>query len=368
MEKEENVTFGTDPAMFNMNPITYRDNTGHQFDELARQYAEEQKKITPEDMLNATTAVSVAFVKREDTKIFLLLLKHVKCKGLWLMPCGKAEPTDKTTKHAAIREMKEELDITLDVTDLTPISCEYHKYDRIDGLRTFLEQTYYVNYHSMHRITGEGFKNMEPAKHLDMKWICIDDIIAEPGIYSDNTVQTASKLKKVEKTLMTTVANYKATSTKTQKPVLKFFKISPDAIIPEKAHKTDSGFDIFSIEDTLLTPGSIQLIHTGIKVGLPSGFEAQVRPKSGLALKSGITVLNTPGTVDEGYTGEVGVILINASKVDYQVKKGQKIAQLCINKTYNDMQVTEVAFESHLYEETARGEGGFGSTGLEKNN
>lgn len=314
----------------------------------------------------AQPAVSVAFIKRVESKTFMLLLKHVKCKGLWMMPCGKKEPTDKTFRDTAIREMKEELGITLDKSALIPGSFGYNTYDRIDGMKTYLEQTYYVYCNKMQILEGEEFKNMEPEKHLDMQWICVDDILANPEIYSTNTVQTAEKAKKLEKTLIRIedIQN-KLKSIKLNKPVLKFYKLSEDAIIPQKAHETDSGFDLFSNEDIIIEPGKVQLVHTGIKVGLPAGFEAQVRPKSGLALKSGITVLNTPGTVDEGYTGEVGVILINVSKEPYHVEKGKKIAQLCINKTYQ-VDVLEVQTENELYESTARGEGGFGSTGLDK--
>ncbi len=100
-------------------------------------------------------------------------------------------------------------------------------------------------------------------------------------------------------------------------------------------------------------------MKTGIKIQLPPNTEAQIRPKSGLALKKGITVLNTPGTVDEGYRREIGVILINHSDTTYNVETGQKIAQMVI------MPVVRVAIEEvQSLDETARGEGGFGSTGV----
>lgn len=135
-------------------------------------------------------------------------------------------------------------------------------------------------------------------------------------------------------------------------------KINKDAIIPFKAHKDDAGFDLFSVEDVTLKPLERKLIHTGITMELPKDTEAQVRPRSGLALKHGITVLNTPGTIDEGYRGEVGIILINLSNEDFVITKGMKIAQMVIKKTY-DVDIVEVDEIS----ESGRGTGGFGSTG-----
>jgi dUTP diphosphatase len=93
---------------------------------------------------------------------------------------------------------------------------------------------------------------------------------------------------------------------------------------------------------------------------IPQGYEVQVRPKSGIALKHGISIVNTPGTIDSGYRGEVGVIMINLGDEDYIIKKNSKIAQLVLNKVEH-ADITEV----NLLEETKRGEGGFGSTGLE---
>ena len=136
-------------------------------------------------------------------------------------------------------------------------------------------------------------------------------------------------------------------------------KINEKAIIPFKAHKGDAGMDLFSIEEVIIKPMERKLIHTGIKIGLPKNTEAQVRPRSGLALKHGITVLNTPGTIDEGYRGEIGVILINLSNEDFKVEVGMKIAQMVIKEVL----VLDVEEVSELTE-TERGEGGFGSTGV----
>jgi len=138
-------------------------------------------------------------------------------------------------------------------------------------------------------------------------------------------------------------------------------KIHEDAIIPDYAHPGDAGVDLYSILDYKLKPGERILVSTGIKIALPIGFEAQVRPKSGLALKHGISVCNTPGTVDAGYRGEVGVIVINHGDKEFHIEKGSKIAQMVIKK------VERAEFlEVEELDETARNEGGFGSTGLKK--
>jgi dUTP pyrophosphatase len=142
---------------------------------------------------------------------------------------------------------------------------------------------------------------------------------------------------------------------------LLFKKITPDAILPFYAHPGDAGMDLHAICDKEIPAGEVALIGTGLCVQLPENTEAQVRPKSGLALKHGITVLNTPGTVDEGYRGEIGVILINHGKETYSVSKGQKIAQLVIKPTLH----VEIEEQNEL-SDTQRGAGGFGSTGLNK--
>ena len=135
-------------------------------------------------------------------------------------------------------------------------------------------------------------------------------------------------------------------------------KLCEEAIIPKYAHEGDAGVDLYSRIDYELKPGERFLIPTGLKMAIPHGYEGQVRPKSGLALKSGITVLNTPGTVDAPYRGEVGVIVINHDRNSYQIKKGEKIAQMIFNEIkYANFKVVE------SLESTSRGEGGFGSTG-----
>jgi len=137
-------------------------------------------------------------------------------------------------------------------------------------------------------------------------------------------------------------------------------RISENAKIPVMAHEGDSGFDLYASETLILEPGGRKLVATGIKISMPKGFEAQVRPKSGLAIKSGLSVLNTPGTIDSGYRGEVKVILVNLAKEPFQVETGKKIAQLVFQKV-ECPELTEV----QKLDETNRSEGGFGSTGLE---
>ena len=140
---------------------------------------------------------------------------------------------------------------------------------------------------------------------------------------------------------------------------LKFKRIHPDAILPAYAHSSDAGMDVRSVEELTIPAGERALVHTGLVMLLPPMYEAQVRPRSGLALKNGITVLNTPGTIDSGYRGEVGVILMNHSKDAFNIRKGDKIAQLVIAPVTQPEVV-----ETDTIDDTDRGEGGFGSTGV----
>lgn len=141
--------------------------------------------------------------------------------------------------------------------------------------------------------------------------------------------------------------------------ILKIKKIHEDAIIPKYAHNDDSGMDLFSIEEKIIKPNETVLIKTGIQIELPENTEAQIRPRSGLALKNSITVLNTPGTIDEGYRGEICIILINHGKEDFEVKKQSKIAQMVIMPVLRP----EILLEDNL-SNTERSEKGFGSTGV----
>ena len=140
---------------------------------------------------------------------------------------------------------------------------------------------------------------------------------------------------------------------------LKIKKIHTEAILPKQARPGDAGMDLYAVEEKALNPGEFALIKTGIQLELPEGTEAQVRPRSGLALKHGITVLNSPGTIDAGYRGEVGVVLINHGKEVFQVEKHMRIAQLVIQyvPTVEIEEVDELS-------DSERGERGFGSSGV----
>ena len=140
--------------------------------------------------------------------------------------------------------------------------------------------------------------------------------------------------------------------------MFKIQKIRDDAFIPVRAHSTDAGLDLQCVEDFKLTIGERALIKLGIAIELHVGYEVQIRPRSGLALKCGITVLNSPGTVDSGYRGELGVILINLDNDMLVFNRGDKIAQMVINK------IELVDFvEVDALDDSNRGTGGFGSTG-----
>jgi len=135
-------------------------------------------------------------------------------------------------------------------------------------------------------------------------------------------------------------------------------RVDKELPLPSYAHDGDAGVDLYSSEDYVLKPGETKLISSGIKIEVPKEYEAQIRPRSGLALKNSVTVLNTPGTIDHQYRGIVGIILINHGKNDFQIKKGERIAQMVFNK------IESVDFqELEELSDTKRGDGGFGSTG-----
>jgi dUTP pyrophosphatase len=139
---------------------------------------------------------------------------------------------------------------------------------------------------------------------------------------------------------------------------LKVKLINEEAVLPFQANKGDAGFDLFSAEEKIIKSGEAELISTGIIIELPEGTEAQIRPRSGLALKHAITVLNSPGTIDEGYRGEIKVILINHGKGDFIVEKQMRIAQMVIAPVAKINLV-----QSEELSNSERGEGGFGSSG-----
>jgi dUTP pyrophosphatase len=136
-------------------------------------------------------------------------------------------------------------------------------------------------------------------------------------------------------------------------------RLSPTATLPSYSHPGDAGLDLYASVAVAIEPGETRLVGTGISIELPPNTEAQIRPRSGLALKQGITVLNTPGTIDQGYRGEVGVILINHGRSRFDVQPGMKIAQMVVAPF-----VSVTVEEAGELTSTARGHGGFGSTGV----
>jgi len=136
-------------------------------------------------------------------------------------------------------------------------------------------------------------------------------------------------------------------------------RIHPDAVLPRYAHgpEEDAGMDLIAVEEVTLEPRVPRLVPTGLTIELPPGFEAQVRPRSGLALKHAISMPNTPGTIDPGYRGEIRVILINLGSEPYTVHAGDRIAQIIVAR------YEAVEWVEETLADSTRGQGGFGSSG-----
>ena len=139
---------------------------------------------------------------------------------------------------------------------------------------------------------------------------------------------------------------------------IKIKRLLPEAELPEYKTKGAAGADIFSAENVLLNPMEIKAISTGISMEIPEGYHISIRPRSGLALNNGITVLNTPGTIDSDYRGEIKIILINLSDTPFNIERGMRIAQMLLEKDEH-MEWDE----TDKLTDTKRGEGGFGHTG-----
>jgi dUTP pyrophosphatase len=141
---------------------------------------------------------------------------------------------------------------------------------------------------------------------------------------------------------------------------IKRFEHAKDLPLPTYQTSQSAGMDLCAAvtSDVVIEPGAYTMVPTGYAIGLPSGFEAQVRPRSGLAAKNGVTVLNSPGTIDADYRGEVSVILINHGKSAFTVTRGMRIAQMVVAPVR-----TAMLEEKENLDDTARGAGGFGSTG-----
>ena len=135
-----------------------------------------------------------------------------------------------------------------------------------------------------------------------------------------------------------------------------------DAVLPKYAYPSDSGFDLHATEEVIIGPFGRALVPTGLKVSFEEGYEIQVRPKSGLAIKQGLTVLNTPGTVDQGYTGEIQVIVFNTNNTTVTIPKGMKVGQAVLCPVVQGKFVMIETVEK--VEDKDRGNNGFGSTGI----
>ncbi len=144
-----------------------------------------------------------------------------------------------------------------------------------------------------------------------------------------------------------------------ERVIVKVKRLSPDARIPTLAKPGDAAFDLYSAIDHVLLPGERVVVPTGLAMEIPDGYEGQVRPRSGLAMRNGVTTLNTPGTIDSGYRGEVRIILINHGNAEFHIERGMRVAQLAIRP------VPQVEFhETDELAHSIRGTGGFGSTGV----
>jgi dUTP pyrophosphatase len=147
--------------------------------------------------------------------------------------------------------------------------------------------------------------------------------------------------------------------------VIRFHRLNPerdgDLPIPQYMSPGASGLDLPAAieEDLILAPGDIRLIPTGLAIAVPSGYEGQIRPRSGLALRHGIGLINSPGTIDSDYRGEIGLAVINLGRKSFIVRRGDRLAQLVINKVYQaEIQLVEAL------DETERADGGFGHSGI----
>lgn len=197
-----------------------------------------------------------------------------------------------------------------------------------------------------------------PVNDVETEKKVIEDFLQE--IYADDSL---SDNKKELMTLM-----FKSTLEVFERLVLSgrqsvtvgITKLSPDAIIPKYAHVTDAGCDVCAVEETTIEPGVTTIVKTGIAVAIPAGYEIQVRPRSGLSLKSGLRVANAPGTIDTEYRGEIGVIMTNTGSEPCTIEKGTKIAQLVLAAAPM-IHWDEVATVEELGK-TERGADGYGST------
>lgn len=201
---------------------------------------------------------------------------------------------------------------------------------------------------------------MDNLDELDILQEKLKNLLYDSGVDFSEDSEDIKRIQEMLGMDINELANEMELTYKTK--TINIEKTHPDAIIPTYAYPSDSGFDLYSLESVVIKPFGREAIPTGIKVSFDEGYEIQVRPKSGLALNMGLTVLNTPGTIDQGYTGEIKVIVFNTNNNSVMIEKGMKIAQgvLCPVIQGKYVKINEV----NSVGEKDRNNNGFGSTGI----
>lgn len=201
---------------------------------------------------------------------------------------------------------------------------------------------------------------MDNLEELDILQEKLKNLLYDSGVDFSEDSEDIKRIQEMLGMDINELANEMELTYKTK--TINIEKTHPDAIIPTYAYQSDSGFDLYALESVVIKPFGREAISTGIKVSFDEGYEIQVRPKSGLALNMGLTVLNTPGTVDQGYTGEIKVIVFNTNNNSVMIEKGMKIAQgvLCPVIQGKYVKINEV----NSIGEKDRNNNGFGSTGI----
>ena len=201
---------------------------------------------------------------------------------------------------------------------------------------------------------------MDNLDELDILQEKLKNLLYDSGVDFSEDSEDIKRIQEMLGMDINELANEMELTYKTK--TINIEKTHPDAIIPTYAYPSDSGFDLYALESVVIKPFGREVIPTGIKVSFDEGYEIQVRPKSGLALNMGLTVLNTPGTIDQGYTGEIKVIVFNTNNNSVMIEKGMKIAQgvLCPVIQGKYVKINEV----NSVGEKDRNNNGFGSTGI----
>lgn len=261
----------------------------------------------------------------------ILLGKRAKRPGFgeWILPGGKINPFE-TIESAAIREAKEELGVDIEITK------------RIGVYELITAET--------HRIINYSLAKLSPAEQ-NLK--CSDDV-SEAKFFSTSQLPSLNLAPFISKVIGDA-------GLLTQGEVTVKIKAANGAELPLYMTPGSAGADVKAAvsEDVVIAPGKRFAVPTGLFLEIPHGYEVQVRPRSGLAFKHGVTLLNAPGTIDSDYRGEVHAILVNHGDKDFIVKNGDRICQLVVAKVHR------ASFDKHEeLSDTHRGAGGFGSTGV----